>query len=314
MEGRVEKTTRTRRERLVTFALGGGVVLVWSTCFVMIKIVASGLPPLTFGAARALLAALALLAASAVRGCVMPPPGSWPWLLLSALTGTSLAFLGMFGSVPTSGTAIPSILGNSQVLIVAPLAMVFLGERHSAARWLGLLAGFLGLALVVAGPSQDAGSLQGSLLAFGGSIGLAASSLVSKRLAGRMPALTLTTWQFLLGSVPLAIAALALEDFPRLTPTVLSFGGLFYLGIISSAGGSIVWNWLLRRNDVTALTALTMLTPPLSLLLSLVLFSEAVSGVQWIGVGTVLVSVSWLQWHEGRCTSAKMVPSSSESA
>ena len=295
-----DNTARTLGRRW-TFVLGGAVVLVWSTCFVTIKISASGLPPLTFAAARALLAAFALLAVTVVKGGgIMPPSGSWPLLALSALTGTSLAFWGMFGSVPIEGTAIPSILGNSQALIVAPLATIFLGERHSATRWLGLFAGFLGLSLVVAGASQNVGSIQGALLALGGSAGLAISSLVSKRLIGRMSALTLTTWQFLLGAIPLIIAAIVLEGMPRFEPTTVAVGGLFYLGVISSAGGSIVWNRLLRQSDVTALAALTMLAPPLSLILSLLFFKESISLLQWTGVGAVLFSVCWLEWRENR--------------
>ena len=281
-----------------TLALGIGVVLVWSTCFVTIKLTSPGNGPLTFAASRALLAGLVLLLLSTVRGCVKPPPNTWPWLALSALTGTSLALWGMFGSVPIEGSVIAGILGNSQAILVAPLAVIFLKEGQSVWGWAGLGIGFLGLMFVILGSSDGTGTLGGSLIALLASLGLAISSLVAKRLSGQMSALTLTTWQFLLGSVPLIVAALVFENPYHYKPTGSALWGLIYLAILSSAGGSIIWNWLLKRIDVTPLTALTMLGSPLSLLLSLLIFNERISVIQWAGITIVLMSIGFFQWSE----------------
>lgn len=281
-------------------SIGVGVVLVWSTCYVTIKLSSRGDEPLTFAASRALLAGLILLLTSTIRGCVKPPRDTWPWLAVSALTGTSLALWGMFGSVPIEGSVIASILGNSQAILVAPLAVIFLKEKQSLWRWVFLGIGFLGILFVVIESSNGTGTFEGSIIALLASLGLAFSSLVSKRLSGRMSALTLTTWQFLLGSIPLVGAALILENPYHFRPTGSALWGLTYLAVISSAGGSVVWNWLLKRVDVTPLTALTMLSAPLSLLLGLLIFDERVSIVQWAGITTALVSVLCLQRSERR--------------
>lgn len=283
---------------LIFILLGVSVVIVWSTCFIAIKLSSPGNEPLTFAASRAILAAVVLLLLSTVKGCVKPPTKTWPWLALSALTGTSLALWGMFGSVPIEGSVIAGILGSSQAILVAPLAVIFLKERQSVWRWLGLGFGFLGLVFVVVGNRGGAGTFEGSLIALLASLGLAISSLVAKKLSGQMPALTLTTWQFLLGSVPLIGAALVFENPYQFKPTVSALWGLTYLAMISSAGGSVVWNWLLKRIDVTPLTALTMLGPPLSLLLGLLIFEERISTAQWVGITIALVSIAFLQWSE----------------
>ncbi len=285
--------------------LGVGVVLIWSTCYVTIKLSSHGDEPLTFAASRALLAGLVLLFLSAIRGCVIPPRSSWPWLAVCGLTGTSLALWSMFGSVPLEGSMIASILGNSQAILIAPLAVIFLKEKQGLWRWIFLGIGFFGLLLVVVGNNGGTGTLSGALIALSASLGLAVSSLVAKRLSGQMPALTLTTWQFLLGSVPLIGAALILEKPYNFNPTGSSLLGLTYLAVISSAGGSVVWNWLLKRIDVTPLTALTMLGPPLSLLLGLMIFNEQVAVAQWVGITIALASVACLQWGEGRSHSSQ---------
>lgn len=286
--------------RFVVFFLGIGVVLVWSTCYVTIKLAGHSDEPLTFAASRALFAGVVLFLLSFMRGCAIPPRNTWPLLVLSAFTGTSLALWGMFGSVPIEGSAIASILGNSQAILVAPLAFIFLREQQTLWRWINLGIGFFGLLLVVLGNSGGSGTWAGSLVALAASLGLAISSLVSKRLSGQMPALTLTTWQFLIGSIPLVIAALIFERPQYFRPTGSALWGLAFLAIISSAGGSVVWNWLLKRIDVTPLTALTMLGPPLSLVLSLLVFNEQISMIQWIGIMTALMGVAALQWNETR--------------
>ncbi|MEA9358482.1 EamA family transporter [Bacteriovorax sp. PP10] len=286
------------QSRATTISLGIGVVLIWSTCFVTIKLSSLGNEPLTFAAIRALLAGIVLLILSTLGGCLKPPSNTWPWLAVSALTGTSLALWGMFGSVPIEGSVIASILGNSQAILIAPLAVIFLNEKQTLWRWMCLGIGFLGLLLVIVGKSEGVGTLGGSLIALLASVGLAISSLVAKRLSGQMHALTLTTWQFLLGSIPLVVAAIIFERPYYFRPTDKALWSLIYLAVISSAGGSFIWNWLLKRIDVTSLTALTMLGPPTSLLLGLFIFDERVTMIQWAGITIALVSVTCLQWSE----------------
>lgn len=286
------------QSKLTLMLLGFSVVLVWSTCFVTIKLSSPGNEPLTFAASRAFLAGFILLFFATLKKCVRPPPNSWPWLALSAFTGTSLALWGMFGSVPLEGSAIASILGNSQAILVAPLAIIFLKEKQSLWRWLFLGVGFFGLWLVIVGNSEGTGSFKGALIALLASLGLAASALVAKKLSAQMPALTLTTWQFLLGSIPLILAAVIFEKPSLFRPSDHGLLGLTYLAIVSSAGGSILWNWLLKRVDVTSLTSLTILGPPLSLLLGLLIFKEPITTIQWIGFVTAIISVSLLGWTE----------------
>lgn len=120
---------------VLNMTLGIGIVLIWSTCYVTIKYISPGAEPLTFAASRALFAGTILLLLSIKKGCVKPPSNSWPWLMLTALTG-------MFGSMATEGSAIASILGNGQVILVVPLAVILIKEKSSLCRWVCLRIGF----------------------------------------------------------------------------------------------------------------------------------------------------------------------------
>lgn len=283
--------------RAASGALGVAVVFVWSTCFIAIRATAGDTAPMTYAAARALLAAGALMIIAAARGRLRPPAGSWPWLIGVGLTGTSLAFIGMFGGAESGETAIPSVVAGSQALFVAPLAALILKERLDAVRLTGMVIGFVGLTFVVVDASRGLGTLQGSLLALAAAVGLAISIVLAKQAVMRIGPLTLTAWQFVIGSVPLVALALRIDGVPTVDANATWVGGLIYLALISSAGGSLVWNWLLRSSDATRLAALTLLVPPLSLLLGMLVYREAVHPLQWVGVALAFAGVVCTERH-----------------
>jgi len=103
-------------------AVGLGVVLVWSACFVVINASRGDAPPGLYAGLRALLGGLPLLALAANRRIAFPPSQAWGWILLLAVTNTTIGLGGMFVSVGLAGAALPAVLANSQALLVAPFA------------------------------------------------------------------------------------------------------------------------------------------------------------------------------------------------
>lgn len=281
---------------MTRYGLGLLVVVIWSTCFVVIRATAGETPGLLYAALRALLAAVPLLLLAAGRRILFPPRREWPWLVVLGLTGTALAFSGMFLSVAASGAVLPGVLANSQVLLVAPLAARWFGEPLGARRGAGLLVGIAGLGLAVGAGGPNAGELGGALLALLASVGLAGSTLVIRRLAGRVDVLTATAWQYLLGGLPLLAAALALEAPSRIQWTFAFTGGLLFLALVGSAGASLLWFRLVQRCELIPLTALTLLTPIFSLVLGLILFREEVTPLRWLGIAAVLAGVLQVGW------------------
>jgi drug/metabolite transporter (DMT)-like permease len=276
---------------VTTFIVGFAVVLVWSSCFVAIKASSMGGFPMTYAAARASLAAVALVIVALARGRFWPPVGTWGWLAMSGLSGTALAFIGMFGGEAAGGAAIPGVLAGSQALFVAPLAAIFLKEHVSARRGLALLLGFIGMTGVVVGTNAGPGSIPAALLALLASLGVAASSVVVRHLSGRIEVLTLTAWQFIIGALALIVVALRTENVRQLQVTPAWAVGLLYLALVSSAGGSLAWNWLLKRTDVTSVASMTLLVPALSLVLGVLIFGETVAPMQWLGVFVTMIGV-----------------------
>lgn len=272
------------------------LVGVWGVCFVLIKAGLRQAPPIFFAALRAAVAAVPLVLVAGGLGRLRPPSGTWGGLALLGLTSTTVGLAGMYLSVGPAGAAIPSMLANTQALLVAPVAVALFGETLPMAKLGGLVVGFAGVALTATAPGAPLGTFEGSLLALLASAGLAGGSLVVKHIGLRLHFLTATAWQYVLGSLPLLVWALLTEEVGRTAWSATFVGALLFLGLAGSAGASLLWYLLLRRGELIRLSAYTLLTPVVGLLLALLLFREPLGPVAALGVGLTIAGVVAVEW------------------
>jgi len=280
------------------------VILIWSGCFVIIKASHADAPPLLFGAFRAFLGGLPLLAVAFAMGKFLPPPDSWGWLLILGVTNTTLGLAGMFLSVGAIGAAIPSVVANSQALFVAPFAAFLFGEVLTRDRVAGLLLGTAGVALIILGGGADLGNMEGASLGLIATVGLTTGNLVIKHIGSWVDALTATAWQYVLGGLILLAWSLMVEDTNIVAWSPHFVAGLLFLGLVGSALASWVWCRLVSKGELISLNGLTLLTPAFALVLALLIFREPVGTVSVMGIAMVLAGVAWVGWSR-RPTPAK---------
>ncbi|HEY3304198.1 MAG TPA: DMT family transporter [Candidatus Binatia bacterium] len=273
------------------------VVMVWGVCFVVIKATLGNSPPLFSAAARGLVAGLPLVLVSALMGRLKVPADTWGWIILLALGNVTLGLGAMYISVGPAGSAIPSVLANVQALIVAPFAVLLFAETLNWKKLAALSFGFIGVILTVAPGSVSLGTLNGSLFALLASTGLAAGTLILKHIGRRVDFLAVTAWQYLLGSLPLLLAALMAEDVRETTWTPSFISGLLFSGLVGSAGSSLLWFFLVQRQELIRLTAFTFLTPLFGVLSAEIFFRESLSPLNGIGLLITIAGVAGLQWN-----------------
>ena len=285
-------------------ALGVITVLIWSACFVVIKASQGSAPPLLYAALRALVAGVPLLVVAASAGKLRPPAGSWAWIGALGLTNTALGLAGMFLSVGAVGAAIPGVLANSQVLLVAPFAALFFGEALSRGRVPGLLVGLSGIAVVLSGDGEGLVTVKGAAFSLMAAGGIAAGNLVMKHIGWRVDGLTATAWQYVLGGLPLLGWALVAEDAAEVAWTRTFVAGLLFLGVVGSAGTSWLWYHLVRDGELIPLNALTLLTPVFALGLALLIYRERLSAPSLAGVAATAAGVMWVSWPRAAAVGA----------
>lgn len=279
------------RTRLLILLL---ITFVYAVCYVAIKAGLAFAPPLCFAALRACIAGIVVLGVAVVlRQPVLPTPRQWLPMAALALTATTISYAGMFLSPGRVGAGIASVLGNIQPLITIILAAMFLGERLTGGKLTAMLVGLTGVTLMLWPDlnATDNTSLVGLTLALAASVGSAGGSVIFKTMPAQGQLLTITGWQLIMGSLPLFVGSLAIEHSLNVIWNAEFLGLLLFLALIGTSFTSVVWFWLVAREDVGQLSLALFLVPLMGLTIAVMASGETISLLQLLGVAITLAGV-----------------------
>ncbi len=268
-------------------------VLLWSTGFIVAKYAAPHAPPLTFllyrfaGAIAILLPIIAVAKAPWPRGAQ-----SWRDVIVVGVLLQATYLGGVWLAIALGMPAgVSALLVGSQPLLTALLAFT-VNERASRLQWIGLLIGFVGVALVLSDRLTLAGveplALAVNFLALAG---ITAGTLYQKKHVTDVDLRTGSLIQFAASFVVLLPFAVATESM------VVDFTLEFWLALAwSIVALSLVAITLLlvmiRRGRATDVTSLMYLTPPATAVMAWLLFDEMLGPVAWAGVLVTMAGVA----------------------
>ncbi len=190
---------------------------------------------------------------------------------------------------------VAAVVVSLQPVLTAALATRLLGERLVPRQWAGLVAGAVGVALVLAPGLAAVGSGAGfpptGVVAC--AVALAsgtAGTLHQKRHGGDIPLLSGTAVQYAAAAAALGAFALATETRRvAWTPDFLLALGWLVLGL--SLGAVLLLLALLRRGSAAGVSSLFYLVPPATAVAAHLLFGEAVPALSLVGI--VVVTRAW---------------------
>jgi drug/metabolite transporter (DMT)-like permease len=192
-----------------------GLVIVWGSHWVVVKVGLETIPPFTYGVLRLLggIVTLALLMAAAGR-LHRPDRSDWPIIISYGLLAVGLGITMMNLALPHIPAGRSSILAYTIPLWVVPVMALLARALPSRPEVIGLVLGLGGLVLLLNPAAIDwsgEGALLGSLLLVVGAMG-AALALVHVRLhPWRGTPFDTQIWQLLVALVPMLIFAVWLE-------------------------------------------------------------------------------------------------------
>ena len=203
-------------------------------------------------------------------------------LIRSAFEVTGRLFYGLAITLTALSTT-SAILQATPLVVVAGAALVF-GERIGWQRWLAVLAGFLGV-LVILRPGADFAAL--SLLAVVGLLGFAGRDLATRAAPKGLSNRQLGALGFAMfataGAILLAITGGAKVPDPA---TVALLAG----GIVFGTLGYHALTYAMRTGEVGAVTPFRYTRLVFALILAMALFGEAPDLATWTGAGLVVGS------------------------
>ncbi|MEO5830000.1 MAG: DMT family transporter [Rhodanobacter sp.] len=182
-------------------------------------------------------------------------------------------------------------LSYSSPLFVTIGAVLFLGEVVRLRRWSAVVAGFIGV-LVIVRPGSDAftaGSLVALMAAaLTGAVTISIKSLTGSEPADRIVLLTTLLW------IPLSLpAALAVWQWPQahIWPWLILSGAL-------GTGGHYCWTRALRLADASLLAPFSYLQLLLVAVLAWWIFGEAVDRYTAAGAAIIVAASLYIAWRE----------------
>ncbi len=285
----------TRNSKLIGTMAPAMFVVLWASGFVVARLTAGHVEPISFLAYRFPLAAVFML------GLVLmfrQNSISTRDRLHAATVGFFLhaAYLSCIYWAVTHGLpgGVSALIAGLQPLITAFIAVPMLSERVDGKHWLGLVVGVIGVGLVLS-PRFSFATIDGitpttAAIAVVGIVSAAFGTVYQKRYASHVPFLPSMFWQYVGASIAVVGLAALTENF-GFDGSIQAWSGLAWAVIVLSICNILVLMYLIREGAVAQVSALIFLVPGVAALITYVMFNETLTLAQILGMAVTAAAV-----------------------
>jgi len=251
------------------------VYVIWSSTYLAMRICVVELPPMLMASARFAAAGGTLLAVAVYTGAKVPPLRDW----LRMLPIGTLLFVGGNGFIAIAEQSVASG-GAAVIAAMMPLWIGvlgrFFGTTATAREWASLVLGFVGVVVLMGGPSLAGEPIHMVLLMFA-PICWALGSLLARRtkdIGGRNATLVGPAMQMIMGAASLLVVALLRGERWPAHASTNAYLSLVYLWSFGSVIGFTAYGWLLAHARPVVATSYAYVNPILAVLLGAALYKE----------------------------------------
>ena len=268
---------------------------VWGSSFLFMHIGAVEFGPLPTAAVRVAIAALFLLPFVWMRGLLPQLRQHWRRTFVVGVLNAGIPFVCYAYALLSISTGLSSILNATVPMFGAVVAWVWLKDRPSATRTLGLVIGFVGVAML-ASRDTEPGELF-KVNAAGGSPGWAvlacllacvcyavAASYTRRFLVG-IPSLVTATGSLLGAALGLAIPAAVF--WPARAPSGAAWLAMLAVGVLCTGVAYVVFFRLIKNAGPPRALSVTFLVPVFAVGYGVLFLGEAVT--LWMVLCAVII-------------------------
>jgi drug/metabolite transporter (DMT)-like permease len=283
------------------------LALIWGCAFLFIGIAVRHVPPLTYVWLRLTIAAGGLwIYVKAKKQSIALPRQVWGAILLVALLNNALPFV-LFGWGQTHiASGLASIL-NATTPIWGVVVAHFLtrDERMSPRKIAGVLLGFGGVVVMI-GPSLLSSIGTGALAQLAcvtASLSYALAAVWARRFKrlGISP-LSVTTGQLTAGALMmLPLSMIVDRPWTHALPPAGAWGAIAALALFCTALGYVLYFRLIDRAGATNAMLVTLLVPPVAILLGGLFLGERLAPQDFAGLALIAFGLAAI---DGRLISA----------
>ena len=169
------------------------------------------------------------------------------------------------------------------------------GDRLSTRRAIGLAMSFGGVCLVFLGKPEGglaANPILGNVVVIASAIMLGSRVVFTQRIVQSMEPVRPVFWQMAI-SIPVFLLIASLTEQPAIQPVNWpAVGAVVYQGAVIAGLCFVVWTLLLKRYSPGALSMFGFIAPFVGVILSALMFGEAITPRLWGGVMLVVLGIA----------------------
>jgi drug/metabolite transporter (DMT)-like permease len=272
-------TTRQRKPWARDFAL---LAAIWGSSFLFMRMGVVEFGPLPTAGVRVAIAALFLLPVLLHQGHGRALRKHWKPTFFIGLLNSAIPFACFTYALLSITTGLSSILNATVPLFGALIAWLWLKDRPHGSRIVGLVIGFLGVAMLAwdkASFKPDASGLATGwavLACLLASVCYGISASFTKRYLVQLPSLVTATGSQLGATLGLALPTLWL--WPAQMPSLKAWLALLAVGVLCTGVAYILFFRLISTVGPARALAVTFVVPMFAVLYGVVFLGETVTG------------------------------------
>ena len=265
--------------------------VIWGVPYLLIKIAVGGVPVPVLVLVRVSVGASLLLPFAIRRGELAAIRPVWRWLALFALVEIIAPWFALSEAERSISSSLSGLLIASVPIIVAVLSLIIgTSDRPGLVRWIGLLIGLGGVALL-AGPNLVGGQATGGTARAVGEVLFVAlcyatGPLIANRKLAGLPPIAMTAASLAFASV--CYAPVAAVNWPSAVPSASVLLSLAGLAVICTAGGFLIFFSLIAEVGPARASVITYINPAVAVALGAGVLGERITPVMLAAFGTIL--------------------------
>lgn len=275
--------------------MGLAFAVMWSSAFTSARVIVADASPLMALSARYLISGLIGVGVALALGQTWRlTRAQWRATIIFGVLQNAV-YLGMnFVAMQTVQASLAAIIASTMPLLVGLATWLFLGEKLKPLGIAGLIAGVIGVAIIMGARISGGVDLTGLVLCGVGVVALSAATLLVRGATSGGNFLMVVGLQMLVGCVALSIATLLFET-PHISPSWPLALAFLYTCLVPGLLATVVWFWLVNRIGATRAATFHFLNPFFGVAIAWLLLGEPLGVQDIIGVAVIALGILAVQ-------------------
>ncbi len=282
--------------------------MIWGAASPIFKLALQNIPPFTLAFWRFFLGAILLAFVLKLHiNIKFTSRRDLMLFILYALTGVTLNIIFYFWGLRLTYAINAPVIASAQPIVTLVLALVFLKETFVLRKFFGMLAGTIGILIIVLEPLLAVGidgSVIGNIFLVIATLAAVANMIVGKSILPRYNPITFTFGAFMVGAASfLPLAIFEYSTTAGLYPSLdwRGYGGIAFGAILSSAAAYSLYAWGLSKINATDVAMFTYVDPIVGTVLASLLLHEPITLPFLLGAvfifGGIFIAEGRLHYH-----------------